>query len=286
MRSWVATARLVAAFVIASGLTAVTAQADTGAGLCTSMVAVAPQRPLTQAESKAKRELEAARRRLSHDHDPNDSRWQHDVIMADQELGDLFVVDGDLADARQAYSCQLEDARRWVAGDPRYIVRQASVAVADEKIGDVMLAQGDTAGARAAYEEDLGIARRLLAASDTMQSDDLRRTKRANQLDVSISLQKVGDALAAQGDRRGAREHYSEALGIVRDLARDTPNDRDVQRDTAVYLWHLAEFGDTAVRWADVVAQLEKMAAKHMVAPEEQNWLPEARRREIAQGDR
>jgi predicted negative regulator of RcsB-dependent stress response len=283
MPTWVATARLVAVLAIAFAW-AVAAQADADVGSPGAKGLVAPPRLLTQAEAIVEQKLEAARRRLSHD--PSDTKWQHDVIMADQALGDLFVDDGDLADARQAYSDQLEIARRYVAGDPRYIVRQMDVAAADEKIGDVMLAQGDIAGARAAYEEDLDIARRLLAASDTMPSLDPRRTKRICELDVSISLQKVGDALAAQGDLNGARSHYSEALGIARGLALDSPNDRSVQRDMAVYLWHLAEFGGTPVGWADVVGQLEAMAAKHMVAPNEQNWLPEAKQREIAQGAR
>ena len=146
MATWMETARLAAASAIASALMGVAATADTGAGSSAARPWSRRHGRLLRPRLRQNGNSKRRRRRLSHD--PSYVSWQHAVIMADQALGDLFVNDGDLADARQAYSDQLDDARRFVASDPRYTVRQWEVSVADEKIGDVMLAQHDIAGAR------------------------------------------------------------------------------------------------------------------------------------------
>ena len=286
MKAWLVASRLLAASAILLSISPISAAAQVETATASSDIGAhtAPNRPLTAAEATAQREIEGARRRLLRD--PDDAGHQHDVLVADRVLGDLFFSGGDLVRARQAYALLLEDARRYAANYPRTLACQVEISVAEEKIGDVMMAQGDLAAARTAYEDDLSIARRLFAASDTMPSLDPRRTKRFNELYVSISLQKVGDVLAAQGDLAGARSNYSEALSIARRLALASPNDREIQRDLAVYLWHLAEFGGASVGWADVVTQLETMAAKHMITQDNQNWLPEAKRRAAALGAR
>ena len=232
----------------------------------------------TPADIAARKAIAVARGYAAH-RDPGDTEWPHKVIMRDQALGDLLVEEGNLDGARQAYSDQLADAHRFAAAAPQYIARELDVSAADEKLGDVMLAQGDVSGALSVYQEDLALSRRHLAVADTTPSIDRRKTKRVTQLYVAISLQKVGDALAAKGDVAGARGDYSEALSFVRPLAESNPRDPDVQRDLAVCLWHLAELGGASVQWSDVVAHLEAMQAKHIIAPGFDYCLPSANRR-------
>ena len=77
---------------------------------------------------------------------------------------------------------------------------------------------------RARYEECLKIFRSLAASGPTSA---------AAQRDLSVSLGRLGDVLAAGGDLAAARVRYEESLKIGQGLAAADPTSAAAQRDRA-----------------------------------------------------
>ena len=99
------------------------------------------------------------------------------------------------------------------------------------------------------------------------------------QRDLSVSHNKVGDALVAQGDGPGALEEYRKGLGIAEGLAaRDTSN-ADWQRDLIVSLVRMSEVtGDKAfvTRALDLALALQRRGA---LSPRDAGMIEALRRR-------
>jgi len=105
-------------------------------------------------------------------------------------------------------------------------------AVALSELGALQANQGDLAGARTSYREGLAIFR-ALAKADPRSA--------AKQRDLSISLERLGDAQAArQDDMAGARASYQDELAITRILAKADPSSAEEQRDLSVSLERIA----------------------------------------------
>src|SRR5690606_5554800 len=68
------------------------------------------------------------------------------------------------------------------------------------------------------------------------------------QSDLTIALEKVGDALLAKGEIDAAIEIYDEQLGISRTLSASDPGNKQWQRSVAVALERM---GDALVKKGD-----------------------------------
>lgn len=199
------------------------------------------------------------------------------LLKKDQDLGDALADRGDLAGALVAYRDLQSRAQHFADEGPQYPSRLDMVTIADDRIADVLMTQGDLPGAKAAYEDDIALTRKL-AAGPFRGSSNPAETERTLRRELCVRLQKFGDVRAAQGDLDDARKAYEESLTIARVLVLARPASQDLQRNLAVSMWHLAKMGGSTVRWPDVVAQLEQMDRAHLISPEDQGWLPEAKR--------
>ena len=65
--------------------------------------------------------------------------------------------------------------------------------------------------------------------------------KAAWQHDVAVSLEKIGDARAAAGERAAALAAYEESLAITRRLAAADPGNADLQRAVNVGVGKLGD---------------------------------------------
>ncbi|MBN1418982.1 MAG: tetratricopeptide repeat protein, partial [Planctomycetes bacterium] len=61
------------------------------------------------------------------------------------------------------------------------------------------------------------------------------------QRDLSVSHERIGDVLTAQGSLAGALDAYHQALAIRKRLADADPSNSEWQRDLSVSYWKLAE---------------------------------------------
>jgi tetratricopeptide (TPR) repeat protein len=157
--------------------------------------------------------------------DPADLRWQRDLSVIHNKLGDVAVATGDLAGARDAYQAGLDIAIRLAAADPANTLWQSDLSVSHDRLGDVAVAAGDLARARDAYQAGLDLRVRLTAADPAAARW---------QRDLSVSHDRLGDVAAAAGDLAGAREHFQAGLDIRVRLAAADPANTGWQRDLSI----------------------------------------------------
>jgi tetratricopeptide (TPR) repeat protein len=256
--------------------------------------------------------------------DPTNAVKQRDLAVALERAGDVSVALGELDGARKAYEEELAIARRLAAADPANADAQRDLEVALEKTSDVLDGQGELAGERSLLEETLSIARRLAAADptsavaerdlfvaltdlgDVLKLGDLnvalkdyeegldiaRRLAAGDpsdakaQADVSLALEKVGDVALARPDPAAALKAFDDSLAVARSAAAADPLNADAQRRVAALLSRLAQLPGSGVGWADVVAQLESMDHKGILAPADRGFLDQSRANAAGQPQR
>ncbi len=140
-------------------------------------------------------------------------------------LGDVFVAQGKLSDARDTYQRHLDIAQRLATSDPFKTAWQRDLSISLKKIGGVLVAQGKLSEARDTYQRGLDIAQRL-ATSDPSNTQWQR--------DLSVGFNKVGNVLVAQGKLSEARDTYQRSLDIRQHLATLDPSNTAWQRDLSV----------------------------------------------------
>jgi tetratricopeptide (TPR) repeat protein len=242
------------------------AQRDLSVALAKTGDVLRAQGDLTGA-SKAYAEVLAIFRRLAAP-DPTNAVAQRDLLAALQRTGSVLRAQGDLTGAGKAYAEDLAILRSLAAADPTNAGAQRDVGTALDRTGEVLQAQRDLAGAGKAYAEALAILRPLAAADPT---------NAVAQRDASVALGYASEVLEAQGDLAGAGKLYAEMLAIFRRLAVADPTNAGAQRDVMVDLFLLARTGSPDVHWSDVVAQMETMDAKGILAPADRHYLDQAR---------
>ena len=172
-------------------------------------------------------------------------KWQREVSVLLNKLGDVQLAQGDLGGARASHEQSRKIAEKLAAGDPTNAEWQRDLSVSLIKLGGVQLAQGDLGGARASYEQSLKIAEKLAAGDPTNAQW---------QRDLSVSLDKLGDVQLAQGDLGGARASYEQSRGIREKLAAGDPTNAGWQRDLFI---SRSKVADILVSQGDLDAAVE-----------------------------
>ena len=107
------------------------------------------------------------------------------------------------------------------------------------------------------------------------------------QRDLSISHNKIGEVLSAQGDLPGALAQFKAYHAIAESLARRDPGNMQWQRDLMASHWRLANMGeDAAGNWRRCIEILEAMETAGRLAPPDRQWLEEARRKLAAASEK
>ncbi len=135
------------------------------------------------------------------------------------------------------------------------------------RIGDVLMELVDYPGALIAYRAGLEI-RRALTQRDPNNTDWQRK--------LSLTHDKIGILLEAQGDGRGALAAYSDGLEIRNNLSQRDPNNTEWQRDLS---WTLDRIGDVLTAQGDFSGALSAYRAGLEIAaslvqrdPEHAEW--------------
>jgi tetratricopeptide (TPR) repeat protein len=189
---------------------------------------------------EARRTAEAALQHVGDD---------YDRMVAEGELGDVAVAEGQLPLAARHFTSAMQASRAIADAAPDDLNLQRQLSVIHNKLGDVARAQGDLAGARTAYAASLAIAERL-AASDPGNA--------GWQRDLSVSHIKLGDVSEAQGDLAGAHTAYATSLAIAERLAAADPGNAGWQRDLFISHAKFAQFNEAS---GDVAGAIREFAA-------------------------
>ncbi len=167
--------------------------------------------------------------------DPGNARYQRDLSISHNRLGDLAVAIGDRAGAEEHYRACLAIAERLATTDPGNAEYQRDLSVSHNRLGDLAVAAGDRTGAEEHYRACLAIAERL-ADTDPGNAQ--------YQRDLGVSHDRLGGLAVAVGGRAGAEEHYRACLAIAERLATTDPGNAEYQRDLSV---SHSKLGDLAV---------------------------------------
>ena len=214
-------------------------------------------------ELAAQEESVAISRQLA-ESDPSNTNYQFDISTKLEGVADMKSRSGDAAGALAIYEESLALRRRLADANRASKKLQQTICNTLEKIGDIKRVKKDDAGALVIYEEGLGLRRRLVEVSDQYRGETPGTLERLSdgkgdpgdgaarnflqtnkdsiewQRDVSVSLEKVGDAKLNLGDNVGALTAFEESLAIRRTLA-------ERHKDNAQRHW-------------DVLLSLEKVA--------------------------
>ncbi len=110
--------------------------------------------------------------------------------------------------------------------------------------------------------------------SDAQQSANRALALASDLRERSVALIGLGDVLGIQGDLRGARARYEEALSIDRQIAATSALDADTRRDLSITLGRL---GDVSLGLGDVGGALryyEDMLQRDVqIARESPTWI-------------
>jgi tetratricopeptide (TPR) repeat protein len=177
--------------------------------------------------------------------DPSNARWQRDLSVSHDRVGNLQVAQGDLAGALKSYRNSLAISARFAAADPSNAGWQQDLGVSHNKVGDVQLAQGGLEGALKSYRESLAIRTRLAVVDPSNASW---------QRDLSVSHERVGEVQLAQGDLAGALQCCRDSLVIRTRLAATDPSNAGWQRDLGI---SHEKIGDVQVAQGDLAGALK-----------------------------
>ena len=171
---------------------------------------------LAAAESAATRAENAARAQSN----------ERDVMVAQNERGDIYTAQGALAAAETAYQIAIRTAKALVERDSNNIEWQHDLSVSHNKIGDVQAAQGNPESALDAYTTSLAL-RKALVAHDPSNAE--------RQCNLSVVYIKIGDVqMRTHDDLVGALNAYTASLDIRNALVACDPENAWWQRKLSV----------------------------------------------------
>jgi lipoprotein NlpI len=176
--------------------------------------------------------------------DPGNARWQRDLSVSYDNVGDVQMDQGDLAAALASYEASQAIRDLLAKSAPGNAGGQRDLSVSCNKVGDVQKAQGDLPAALASYQASLAI-REGLAKSDPANA--------GWQRDLSAVHNKVGKVQLDQGDLPAALASYQSGLAIAEKLAKSDPSNAGWQRELSISHDNV---GDVQMEQGDLPAAL------------------------------
>jgi len=177
--------------------------------------------------------------------DPGSSGYQAALSGSYERLGDLLQAQGDLNGAKAEFQNELDINRRLIEQDAGSGGWQDRLSTSFNKLGYVLEVQGDLQGAKTQYQNGLGIREKLVTQYESAFQiiQELVHQDPGNsgwQRNLSISYDRLGNVLKAQGDLSGAKNWYENALEIREKLAALNTGS-DGQRDLLVSFSNLGD---------------------------------------------
>jgi tetratricopeptide (TPR) repeat protein len=157
--------------------------------------------------------------------------WEQNLAISYEEVGNVLMAQGKLAEALNAYQESLAIADGLAKADPNNADWQQLLAHYYNAVGDVLLAQGKLAEALKAYHDSFAIADRFAKIN---LSDAAWQDRAAWQHRLSVSHDRLGHVLLEQGKLAEALKAYQDGLAIADRLAKTNPSNVSWQHDLAV----------------------------------------------------
>jgi tetratricopeptide (TPR) repeat protein len=167
--------------------------------------------------------------------DANHPKWQRDLSVSYNKLGELAVTCGKLDKAERLFADGLKVAQALAESDPGNAGWQRDLFVSYSKLGDLAVARGKLDEAERLFGDGLNVAK-ALTESDPDNT--------GGQRDLSVSYERLGDLAVARGKLDEAERLFGDGLKVRKALAKSDPGNAGWQRDLSVSYDRL---GDLAV---------------------------------------
>ena len=157
---------------------------------------------------------------------PESRDWQHQVAVADHNVGTGLEALGDLGGALQAYRDSVVLERKMAAADPGNLLLQSEIAGTLAFVSNCLERQGDLAGALAERRSYLEIVERVAEREPGSPE---------GRFEVAVARGFVANLLVTQGTRDGARALYGKGLETLEALAAQDSENTSWQRWLAAF---------------------------------------------------
>ena len=145
-------------------------------------------------------------------------------------MGTALELIGDTTDALVQFQSELAIRERLAVQYPANAALQLDLSISYDCIGGILKTQGELAGALAEYRKALAIRERIVAQNVAQNPGNAGWW----QDELSMSYDRIGGILEAQGDMAGSFAEYRKALAIRERLAAQDPASADWQRDLSM----------------------------------------------------
>ena len=183
------------------------------------------------------------------DETPGNPLYERNLSRAEDELGDVAMTEGNLAEAANWYRQSFALTQRLADADPSNIQLQRDLSVSNERLGDILLAQGQLDAALEQYRASLA---RMVPLRDAHPDNlDLKHF-------TAVTLNLIGDALLAQGKLGEALDAYRGSVEICEGLTKVDPDNTTWQRELGSGYQRV---GDALFAEGDLAGALEFISA-------------------------
>jgi serine/threonine protein kinase/tetratricopeptide (TPR) repeat protein len=141
--------------------------------------------------------------------DAKGTRADRSLVAAHMRLGNIYLMMGRIAEARQQYEQARAIAETLLEAEPGSTTERRSVCILTQKLGLVSLRAGDTAQAFALRRKAVDLAQELAA-----NSSDRSRARR----DVVTCYLGLGEVQLQMADIRAAVASYRQAVDLAREV--------------------------------------------------------------------
>ena len=201
------------------------------------------------------------------DEQPANGLFRNFPMMVDEAEGETLIAQGQLPEALAVFERVKKDAIKMPIADGTNLFFAEQIAISDLDIGDILLAQKDPEGSLKALNE---------AATYIGMSLKHDPTSVSAQSLLSEIKRRIGDALAAKGDRESALAAYGESLKIRRSLLAIDISDVGWQTELASTLQGLASVDQNRnTDLHEALDILRKLDSSATLPREEQHRVPE-----------
>jgi serine/threonine protein kinase/tetratricopeptide (TPR) repeat protein len=188
--------------------------------------------------------------------------FQLELSLSYADIGDILSIQGDSTDA-------LEYCRKALAIREALLQRQPEDTGLKRyrftclgQIGHEQLVQGELAEASKTFRQSLDITSKLAGVHP--QTPTSPHSENALwRRDYSISLERMGDVYAAQGNWAEALQVYQSSHEIRLDLQKSDPKNADCQSDV---LWTYLDIGDVQMAQGDLEATVKSYGEAFSIA--------------------
>jgi tetratricopeptide (TPR) repeat protein len=182
--------------------------------------------------------------------DPANSKWQQNLSVTHDRIGEMLTDAGDLTAAMAEYRKSFAICERLAEADPGNADWLHGLAVSYDRIGDMLIDAADAdASRRPAWEgwratddyarfDALADYRKALAIRERLAAVDPGNVEW--QRGLAVSYDRIGEILG-ESDPDAGLDEYRKALAICEKLAAADPGNKEWQRDLAGSYERIAE---------------------------------------------